>query len=68
MIAAKETNTPEDEDVPMWSNVVPGGQTADASPQAGYVSPEVEYVPPEVEHVPPQVERVLSLIPGTIVE
>jgi hypothetical protein len=48
MLAARESGTPVEEDVPMWDSVV---KTKD--------SPAAEQ---------PQVERVLSLIPGTVIE
>jgi hypothetical protein len=47
MLAAKESGTPEEEDVPMWD--------------------AVKKENPEPAEVPPQVERVLSVIPGTII-
>ena len=48
MIAAKETGTPENEDVPLWDSALKRKNTE--------------------EENQPQVERVLSMIPGIVIE
>ena len=55
VIAAKENGSPEEEDVPMWDSIRDEDVKTENPPQSA-------------PQLPAQVERVLSVIPGTIIE